>query len=102
MLLRTSCLGNFERKAAHATSKKFRRVSVTFVIVLDQVRGRSHITRGCTIKINLLGFSKFLYHCFLETVRIFTVPNLSNLFGIISEFRLGAKIGDARLWEQKY
>ena len=60
------------------------------------------VTRGCTIKINLLGFSKFLYHCFLETVRIFTVPNLSYLFGIISEFRLGAKIGDARLWEQKY
>ena len=53
--------------------------------------------RGCTIKINLFGFSKFLYHCFLETVRIFTVPNLSYLYGIISEFRLGAKIGDARL-----
>ena len=58
--------------------------------------------RRCTIKIKLLGFSKFLYHCFLETVRIFTVPNLSYLFGIISEFRQGAKIGDARLWEQKY
>ena len=58
------------------------------------------LTRGCTIKINLLGFSKFVYHCFLETVRIFTVPNLSYLFGIISEFRLGAKIGDARLWER--
>ena len=48
------------------------------------------VIKGCTIKINLLGFSKCLYHCFLETVRIFTVPNLSYLFGIISEFRLGA------------
>ena len=58
--------------------------------------------RGCTIKINLLGFSKFVYHCFLETVRIFTVSNFLYLFGIIREFRLDAKIGDARLWEQKY
>ena len=58
--------------------------------------------RGCTIKIKLLGFSKFLYHCFLESVSLFTVSNLFYLFGIISEFRLGAKIGDARLWEQKY
>ena len=63
---------------------------------------KHNISLHCTIKINLLGFSKFLYHCFLKTVRIFTVPNLSYLFGIISEFRLGAKIGDARLWEQKY
>ena len=56
--------------------------------------------KGCTIKINLLGFSKFLYHCFLETVRIFTVPNLSYLFGIISEFRLCAAFDGARLLEQ--
>ena len=55
------------------------------------------ISKGCTIKINLLGFSKFLYHCFLETVRIFTIPNLSYLFGIISEFRLGAIFDGARL-----
>ena len=58
--------------------------------------------RGCTIKIKLLGFSKFLYHCFQESVSLFTVSNLLYLLGIISEFRLGAKIGDARLWEQKY
>ena len=45
------------------------------------------VPRGCTIKINLLGFSKFLYHCFLETVGIFTVPNLFYLFGMISEYR---------------
>ena len=57
--------------------------------------------RGCTIKINLLGFSKFLYHCFLETVRIFTVPNFSYLFGIISEFRIGAIFDGARLKQAK-
>ena len=55
------------------------------------------LSRECTIKINLLGFSKFLYHCFLETVRIFTVPNLLYLFGMISEFRLGAIFDGARL-----
>ena len=43
-----------------------------------------------------------LYYCFLESVSLFTILNLLYLFGIISEFRLGAKIGDARLWEQKY
>jgi len=47
------------------------------------------MSRGCTIKINLLGF-KNLYHCFLETVRIFAIPNLLYLFEKISEFRLGA------------
>ena len=57
-------------------------------------------TRRCTIKIKLLGFSKFLYHRFLESVSILTISNFLYLFGIISEFRLGAKIGDARLWEQ--
>ena len=56
--------------------------------------------RGCTIKINLLGFSKFLYHCFLETVGIFTVPNFKNLFGMISEYRLGAIFDGARLFKQ--
>ena len=37
---------------------------------------------------------------FLETVRIFTVPNLSYLFGMISEFRLCAIFDGARLLEQ--
>ena len=58
--------------------------------------------KGCTIKINLLGFSKFLYHCFLETVGIFTVPNLFYLFGMISEYRLGAIFDGARLLEQNF
>ena len=56
-------------------------------------------SRRCTIKIKLLGFLNFLHHCFLESVSFFTVSNLLYLFEIISEFRLGAKIGDARLWE---
>ena len=58
------------------------------------------VIKGCTIKINLLGSSKCLYHCFLETVRIFTVPNLLYFFGIISEFRLCAVFDGARLLEQ--
>ena len=57
-------------------------------------------SKGCTIKVNLLRFSKFLYHCFLETVGIFTVPNLFYLFGMISEYRIGAILDGARLLEQ--
>ena len=32
--------------------------------------------RRCMIKIKLLGFSKFVYHCFLESVSLFTISNL--------------------------
>ena len=65
-----------------------------------QKRSPGGRSKGCTIKINLLGFSKFLYHCFLESVGIFTVTNLFYLFGMISEYRLGAIFDGARLLEQ--
>ena len=52
-------------------------------------------------KINLLGFSKFLNHYFLESVSLLTIPNLSYLFEIIIKFCLGAIFDDARLLKQK-
>ena len=91
---------------------KFRYFCPMFIVIVirgtDRIPDNTHFinfklvpSKRCTIKINLLGLSKLLYHCFLKSVRLFTIPNLSYLFGMISEFRLGqgAIFNDARLLE---
>ena len=88
------------RRAARTVILASHRCSVSQSNDLDGLTSSIN-RRRCTIKIKLLGFSKFLYHCFLESVSLFTISNLLYIFAIISEFCLGAKIGDARLWEQK-